>query len=264
MKKHYFILICLGLFAFSCSENSDKDGSAEVDNRSRSQVIIDSAIAFHGGEKYYNSEIDFGFRNRMYKVQRSANTFAYSSQFVDSLGNHFRELTNDGFTERINNEQVDLSAKDSMAFAESLNSVVYFALLPSFLHDDAVNSSLEGEDEIDGKEYYRIKVTFDEEGGGDDFEDIYLYWFDKSDFSMDYLAYSFHVNDGGSRFRVATNSRRVNGVLFQDYQNLKGPGPDSLDHILNMYKSGQLPILSHIELNRLSVVENRVLVTDLN
>src|SRR5690606_32621944 len=101
--------------------------------------------------------------------------------------NHHRELTNEAFTERINNTYVALSAKDSMAFAESLNSVVYFALLPSFLQDDAVNSSLEGEDEIHGKEYYRIKVSFDEDGGGVDFEDVYLYWFDKSDYSMDYL-----------------------------------------------------------------------------
>ena len=264
MKRFYFISICLGLFALSCSENSSNDSASKVDNRSRSQVIIDSAISFHGGEKYYNSEIAFGFRDRMYKVYRSANTFIYSSQFSDSLGNHQRELTNEAFTERINNKQIDLSPKDSMAFAESLNSVVYFAMLPSFLHDDAVNSSLEGEDEIDGKEYYRIKVSFDEDGGGEDFEDIYLYWFDKADFSMDYLAYSFHVNKGGSRFRAATNSRRVNGILFQDYENLKGPGPDSLDHIFNMYKTGQLPVLSQIELNRLSVVENPTLVTDSN
>lgn len=263
MKRFCFLSICLGLFAFSCSENSSKDGSSQVDTRSRSEVIIDSAIHFHGGEKYHSSEIAFGFRNKMYKVDRSANTFTYSSQFADSLGNHHRELTNDGFTESINNARISLSAKDSMAFAESLNSVVYFALLPSFLHDDAVNSSLDGEDEIAGKEYYRIKVSFNEEGGGEDFDDIYLYWFDKTDFSMDYLAYSFHVNKGGSRFRAATNSRRVNGVLFQDYENLKGPGPDSLDHIFNMYKSGQLPVLSQIELNRLSVVENLTLVTDL-
>lgn len=264
MKRLFFLFMCLGIFASSCSENSSKQESSQVDNRSRSQVIIDSAIYFHGGEKYYNSEIAFGFRDRMYKVDRSANTFTYSSQFTDSLGNHIRELTNDGFIERINNERVTLSTKDSMAFAESLNSVVYFALLPSFLNDDAVNSSLDGEDEIDEKEYYRIKVSFDEEGGGEDFEDVYLYWFDKSDFSMDYLAYSFHVNDGGSRFRMANNSRRVNGVLFQDYENLKGPSVDSLDHIFNMYKSGQLPVLSQIELNRLSVVESPTLVSGLD
>lgn len=263
MKKLFFISFCLGLFALSCSENSSNHETSQVDIRSRSQVIIDSAIHFHGGEEYYNSKIAFGFRDRMYRVDRSANTFTYSTQFIDSLGNHHRELTNAGFTERINNERVALTAKDSMAFAESLNSVVYFALLPSFLHDDAVNSSVDGEDEIGGKEYYRIKVSFDEEGGGEDFDDIYLYWFDKADFSMDYLAYSFHVNKGGSRFRAAMNSRRVNGVLFQDYENLKGPGPDSLNHILDMYKSGQLPVLSHIELNRLSVVENSTLVTDL-
>ena len=39
--------------------------------------------------------------------------------------------------------------------------------------------------------------------------------------------------------------------------------PDSLDHILNLYKSGKLPLLSTEELNRLSVVERPTLVTGL-
>src|SRR5690554_4683277 len=203
MKQLLFLSISLGLFTLSCSDNSNSP--KEVDSRSRAQIIIDSAIAFHGGEKYHNSEIAFGYSGKMYRVDRSANTFTYSVQFSDSLGNHYRELTNIGFTESIDNKPILLSAKDSMAFAASLNSVIYFALLPSFLQDGSVNSSLDGEDEIEGKAYYRIKVTFNEEGTGAHFEEIYLYWFDKADFSMDYLAYSFRVNNGGSRFRVATH-----------------------------------------------------------
>ena len=36
---------------------------------------------------------------------------------------------------------------------------------------------------------------------------------------MDYLAYSFHVNGGGTRFRKAINRREINGITFQDYIN---------------------------------------------
>ena len=46
-----------------------------------------------------------------------------------------------------------------------------------------------GEDEVEGETYYEVKVTFREEGGGTDFEDEFLYWIHKENFTVDYLAY---------------------------------------------------------------------------
>jgi hypothetical protein len=37
-----------------------------------------------------------------------------------------------------------------------------------------------------------------------DFDDEYMYWI-KDTRKVDYLAYSYHVNDGGVRFRAAFN-----------------------------------------------------------
>ena len=255
-------IVLLGgvLISISCSSDSHDNTS---DIRSKSQMIIDSSIVFHGGDYYENSEIQFGFRDKQYTVSRTGSSFVYSSSHTDSLGTHERKLTNIGYEAFLNSERVVLSAKDSAAQAGSLNSVVYFAMLPSLLTDEAVNHEIDGEENIKDKDYYRIKVTFSEDGGGADYDDVYLYWFDKEDYSMDYLAYSFHVNDGGSRFRAAINSRRINGIIFQDYENFNGPSPDSLEVISQMYKAGELPLLSQIELNRISVIDKPISISKL-
>lgn len=264
MRKFLFISIPIVIFASSCGEGREGGDSNHVDNRTRSEMIIDSAIAFHGGEKYYGHDISFGFRDRMYSISRSANSFAYTSTYSDSFGVHHRELSNDGLVVHLNGERVALSAKDSTAYAASVNSVVYFAMLPSLLTDDAVRSVYEGDESINGKSYYRVKVTFTEEGGGEDHDDVYLYWFDTTDYSLDFLAYSFLVENGGTRFRAVTNTRRINGIVFQDYENYKGPAPDSLQYISEMYKSGSLTLLSNIELNRISVIERPTAISSLN
>ncbi|MCA1762239.1 MAG: hypothetical protein LC664_04505 [Flavobacteriales bacterium] len=71
---------------------------------------------------------------------------------------------------------------------------------------------------------------------------------------MDYIAYSFRENEGGTRFRKAVNRRRINGLVFQDYENYKGPAnPDSLLAISRLFKMDSLDLLSFIETSRIKV-----------
>jgi hypothetical protein len=139
-------------------------------------------------------------------------------------------------------------------YDNSVNSVHYFVKLPYGLNDPAVNKTLMGEVTLKKTEYYKIKVTFDQTGGGDDFEDTYLYWINKETFKPDYLAYDFYVNDGGVRFRVAYNERYIKGIRFVDYENYK-PMDDvtTIDNIDAKYESGDLELLSKIELENISV-----------
>lgn len=252
MSGYNFYLFLFSFALFSCASPSGKNGET-ADTRSRSERIIDSAVVFHGGEKYSTSRIEFGFRKKLYEVKPSTHGLIYSQRYTDSLGVHREKLDPTGFTAILNNQVLSLSAKDSLARASSLNSVVYFALLPFFLKDAAVHSEYLGKEQIGTTDYYKIRVSFSEEGGGQDFDDEYLYWFDTVDYSMDYLAYSFRENDGGTRFRVAHNIRRVNGIQFQDYTNYAGPGPDSLETISQLFNSGSLKVLSEIALDRLAV-----------
>ena len=90
-------------------------------------------------------------------------------------------------------------------------------------------------------------MTFEQEGGGEDFDDVFLYWFDKEDYSMDYLAYLYHTDGGGIRFREAFNQREVNGVLVQDYINLR-PEDEKIDIVTidELYNAGELRKLLEI------------------
>ena len=65
------------------------------------------------------------------------------------------------------------------SYSESLNSVIYFALLPYKLSDKAVKVSYKQDVSILGKDYFEIEVTFDVEGGGKDHDDKFYYWVDK-------------------------------------------------------------------------------------
>ena len=97
--------------------------------------------------------------------------------------------------------------------------MLYFFQLPYLLNDLAVKKIDQGIKQIKGENYYQIKVSFQIENGGEDFEDEYLYWIDVNTFEIDYLAYNYITDGGGVRFRSAINKRRVNGLLVQDYIN---------------------------------------------
>ena len=145
----------------------------------------------------------------------------------------------------------------SIKYANSVNSVHYFARLPYGLNDPAVRKELIGETTIKDKKYYKVKVTFKEDNGGDDFDDIYFYWFNKETFKPDFLAYKFHVDGGGIRFREAYNERYVGNIRFVDYTNLKPKEMlASIFTIDSLYEAGGMELLSKIELDSIQVTPN--------
>ena len=163
--------------------------------------------------------------------------------------------TNKGFIRHVADTLVNLTEKRKNAYTNSVNSVIYFAFLPLWLKDPAVILEDQGRSVIKGKEYHKILVTFKQEGGGDDFEDVFLYWFDVEDYSMDYLAYKYFTGKGGMRFREAYNTRKVNGVLLQDYRNLqpKIEGGIDFDEIEKAFENDQLEELSLIILKNVKI-----------
>ena len=217
------------------------------------QEIVDKAIKASGTAAIKNAKASFTFRKIKYEYSARDGQFTYGRIQSDSTGNQVKDiLTNNGLMRYINDKIADITEEKRAAYTSSVNSVIYFAFLPSQLNDVAVNKSYEGTIEIDDKTYHKIKVTFDQEGGGEDFEDVFYYWFDADDFSMDYLAYSYDEEDEGigMRFRVAYNARKINGVTIQDYKNMKPKIKDSvpLAEIDQAYQDGNLTELSLIEL----------------
>ncbi len=217
--------------------------------------IIDRSIEVHGGDNFRHCTISFDFRGRHYISNRNYGQFTYHRQFADSTGNYDDILSNDGFRRLKNGQEVNLSSERSQAFTNSVNSVIYFALLPFFLNDPAVSKDIIGEKTINGQHYYKIMVTFNPQSGGVDYEDQYVYWINKETFTLDYLAYLYHVDGGGLRFRKANNPRTIQGIRFQDYTNYEyGNLTTPVEQMDELWEKDQLKKLSEINLENIQVV----------
>ena len=243
MKKNVLVLLIIAL-TYACNTKQES-----------AQQIIDKAIAKAGGERYKNAEISFDFRNGTYKSERKGGDFELERIMPDSTGTQYRDVVNnDGFTRFYKDTVVKLSDSIETVYANSVNSVHYFVQLPFGLNDDAVNKELIGKDTINNKEYYEIKVTFDAEGGGEDHEDVYMYWINTQNYNVDYLAYSFEINEGGLRFRKAYNPRTIEGIRFVDYENYKTDDLSTpLSELDDLYEDRQLELLSKIENKNIEV-----------
>lgn len=220
--------------------------------------IVNQAIIFSGGDRFKTSRVCFDFREINYCSYNLGNNRILSREFFKNGENIKDRLGYDGFIRLINDSIVAVADSMAIKYENALNSVHYFARLPYGLNDAAVNKQNLGKVNIKNKWYYKIKVTFAQEGGGVDYQDVFIYWFDVTDFSMDFLAYSYHTDGGGYRLREAKNQRRVGGILFSDYKNFK-PKDDAtvtLDDLENHLLKGDLVLLSHIELRNIEVNPN--------
>lgn len=212
------------------------------------QEIIDKTIETAGGERYKRAEITFKFREHLYKSRRRGGEFHLERSLEDSSGITRDVLNNTGFRRYFNDSVVTVPDSMVVRYTSSVNSVHYFAHLPYALNDRAVNKELDGETTILGEPYYKIKITFQQEGGGADHHDEFLYWIHKEKFTIDYLAYKFLVNDGGIRFRVAYNPRYVEGIRFVDYENYTIEDyTTELSDLEDLYLKDQLIWLSTIK-----------------
>lgn len=244
MKAFLITVLSIVLFV-QCSEKPD------------AQKIIDHAIGVSGGQMIAESTIEFTFRDKTYALNHDKQGRVLSRVTLTDSGEILDRLLPGGF-ERFIRDSL-LTIPDSMArkYANSVNSVHYFAYLPYGLNDAAVNKEYLGSTLINGQSYHKIQITFDQENGGEDFEDVFVYWFNQASGHADYLAYVYHTDGGGMRFRAANNPRLVGGIRFVDYENYKpkeeGVLLKSLD---SLYEAGELELLSMIALKDIRVTRD--------
>jgi hypothetical protein len=238
MKYFYF----LSLFLIISCKPSNKDFTA--------QYIIDKSIINSGADNVSNSEITFKFRYKKYSAKRNNGLFALTRKF-DSIRD---VLSNSGFQRFVNETEIKVTDLMASRYTNSLNSVHYFSVLPYGLNDNAVHEKRLPSSIIKGKDYYKIEVTFSENGGGEDFEDVFIYWIGKEDFLVDYLAYSYHTNGGGKRFRALKEQSTKNGIRFANYDNYKPINKStSLTGLDKAFEANQLQKISEIILEDIKV-----------
>jgi len=216
--KNWGFFGILLLFIWSCENKASS--SQKKTSTHKGQEVIDQAIIAHGQHLFENATLSFLFRDKQYSARRSDAEYIYTRSFKNGSALIEDMLINStDFSRKKNDVSIEIEKEWAEKYSRSINSVLYFFQLPYLLNDLAVKKIDQGIKQIKGENYYQIKVSFQIENGGEDFEDEYLYWIDVNTFEIDYLAYNYITDGGGVRFRSAINKRRVNGLLVQDYIN---------------------------------------------
>lgn len=249
------VLFAAGLFLFTGCESPPPDSSAPS-----GQAVVDSAVAAHGGAVLDHAVVSFLFRGDEYTLRHDEGQFHYRRTYRDSTGRTVVDgVTNDSTYRRVNGEPVPLTPDEKSAVETKVNSVVYFALLPEPLEDPAVQPRYTGTDTIDGVPYHRVRVTFRKKGGGKDWEDTYVYWFQTDTYEMKYFSYAFGLapsdTDTGTRFREAYNVRRIQGVRVADYMNYTSDtlSVDHIDRYPDLWARDALELVSRVEIDSVRI-----------
>lgn len=242
-KKIIIVWFITGLL-LSCNTDS-KELTADK--------IIDQALEASGSDIIDNARISFKFRKYYFDALRKKGEFQLKRCTDPQCQDTVDILKNTGFERQIAHKTVALPDSMVQKYTGSVNSVHYFAILPYGLDNKMVNKERAGESTIKGKSYYRVHVSFEATDDGAH-QDQYMYWINKETFMVDYLAYNFDVNDGGTRFREAYNVRTIAGARIVDYRNYKPKEKfPKLTDLDSLFINGQLDLLSIIELEDVKV-----------
>ena len=169
----HYLYIFLILLITSC--NSKKSSLT-------AQQVIDNTIAFSGVSKVSNSKITFKFRDILYTAVRKEGNYTLDRIFKKDTSTINDIIFNKGYQRFVNYIPVATIDSLKIKYSNAVNSVHYFSVLPLGLNDKAVQKKILPSSKINGKEYYKIEISFSEDGGGEDFQDIFIYWINKDDF----------------------------------------------------------------------------------
>jgi hypothetical protein len=247
MKSLYPSVFTISLFLLLACQNS-KNLSAEA--------LIEASVEAHGMNEFNKKAIEFQFRNYRYSQTQDKQGLVYTRR-KNTTPNILELLhSNNVFQRTLAGEKLALSDSIALIYSESLNSVLYFFRLPLSLKDPGAIKTLMDTEQISGRTYQKVGVYFTSENGGVDHQDTFRYWFDKEIKTLDYLAYQYHTNAGGVRFRVAINRRAIEGLVFQDYENYTAPKNTPLHDLPKMYEEGKLELVSLIANDSITLIKS--------
>ena len=234
------------LLSFACQSPKSK----------KVEEIINTVVVNSGFDSAIFS-VNFDFRDHHYSLKQKPSFYSFSRSIIQNEIEVKDVMTpNQPLKRYLDGVPIKISDSIRGVYSNSLNSVMYFFQLPKPLQDPSVIKVLMSSVEINGYSYWTIKVTFKEEGGGEDYQDEYRYWINQNNYEIDFLAYNYQSDGGGTRFRRAINKRKINGMFFQDYENYK-PFQifEQLDNLPKFFEQGNLELISLIENKNIIVIK---------
>jgi len=258
MRKVVYMSLCFMVIGCTQEKQTDQE-SNEIENdenieNSSQPEVVEMMQNAHGVSNLDGKDISFTFRDKQYARYSFNNQYSYSRSGENEKGEMIIDSwRGDDFQRSINGVDVQVTSKEENGYKSSINSVFYFALLPVAISDPAVNVRSLGDVKIKDQMYTKIEVTFDEEQGGEDHSDIFIYWMNKETHTMDFLAYQYFTEGGGIRFREAFNQRDIEGFRFQDYNNYEPLAGIELIDMDIAYEMGRMELISEIVLTGVKV-----------
>lgn len=211
------VLFSLIVTLFACSDMRKEEEPIDE--------LISHIKQKHGSGLITQRNISFTFRGRDYEQRIEEGRSVKFRRFVeegDTIVDKW--IRTESFFERhINGELVTVTDSAKQEHKSAINSVFHFTFLPLFLTNNAVNAEIIDTVSIGTDPYCKIKFTFNKDVELDipSTDNIYIYWINLNNKTLDYLAYEYFTNDGGLRFRKAYNRRSIGGITFQDYMNYR-------------------------------------------
>ncbi len=232
--------LLLFLFTFLGCSTATRD--LATDWIEKANIAHGTTVLDHASFRFTFREYTYGLTHRKYNKLYSRTKYTPAGHITDTFYN------GRDFKRWINQKPVEVSDSLQKLYSESINSVLYFIQLPRVLKDAAAQARYLGEEDLLGEPYVRLKVTFQQAGGGEDYQDEYRYWIHQKTHLIDFLAYRFYSGKGGTRFRKVSHRKRVNGMIFQDYENFSPHTPfPPLDSIASLYNKRKLKKVSDIQ-----------------
>ncbi|MEM1056432.1 MAG: DUF6503 family protein [Bacteroidota bacterium] len=247
MRSSLAFLLVLSLAACEPDPTGPQGDEAAV-------ALVRQVQAAHGSDALDGATLRFTFRGAPFTALRDGGRFRYTRTTTDERGREVIDLLdNDGLSRTVDGEPVTIPAENQGTVETDVNSVVYFATLPAALSDAAVQARAMGPDSVAGERYERLEVTFAREGGGNDWEDRYLYWVHPERGTLDYIAYTYDLaedddgpNDTGHRFRRVIGTAEAGGFRIQDYANLTADSLSALEEYPAAFAAGRTREVSEI------------------
>ena len=169
------------LLSFACQSPKSK----------KVEEIINTVVVNSGFDSAIFS-VNFDFRDHHYSLKQKPSFYSFSRSIIQNEIEVKDVMTpNQPLKRYLDGVPIKISDSIRGVYSNSLNSVMYFFQLPKPLQDPSVIKVLMSSIEINGYSYWTIKVTFKEEGGGEDYQDEYRYWINQNNYEIDFLAYNY-------------------------------------------------------------------------
>lgn len=234
MPYRNLLLIFTALVLVSCKQEAQQ---VEISPK----ALLNSAIEAHGGQLFDGATIAFELNNFQFKLKREGYNYDYQMSSEKDGALHKVKTFNGGVEYFINDSLSDQGGRAQTLLRNRINSVAYDFYIPSSLTGNDIVLTYLGQENMRLKPHHKLKVTYKQIEGAEPDLRAYVLWINAETNEIDFIAKQNDEASGRKQFMAAAYKRRVEGMLFSDFEIYQTPGRNmdiSIDSLGLAYNSG--------------------------